>query len=163
MQFRENGACMAAKEHFKSIARPSGEEFYHSRADIRKAMIACMTLYHTVDYIAQNRNLDPKSGDEEARRIREELHTKSMAFRAVEAFALASKHCRLGRRDMEGTTSGQYRVTRPSFAGVAMAGATFAGDRIGGVVIRYQDRTVNLVSAVTQLTLLFEAEFPELS
>ena len=88
---------ISAYDYYTNVVKPTVEEFLDKRADVRRAFLACMATLHTVDYVMQNREPDPKAADKLVDEFKRDSLQQSSAFEVVAAFALASKHCRLTR------------------------------------------------------------------
>jgi hypothetical protein len=152
---------ISAYRYYTEIVKPTVDEFFKSNKDLRLAMLACTVTLHVIDYVAQNKASDANVGDSEVRALKAKAKAH-FAFEVVEGFALASKHCSLSRRP--GFDSGKHMVAYPSFAGVAVLGATFLGDIIGGITVHWTERGyVNLTVALKATLEYLESEFPELT
>ncbi|MEG6510197.1 hypothetical protein V6C03_14600 [Methyloligella sp. 2.7D] len=155
-----------ANRYYEQIVKPTVEDFVKSNRDLRLGMLACMATFHVVDYVFQNRILDAKKADQEARRFCDKMQKQNNnAFEIVRGFALASKHCRLSRTDsLQGFDSGRTRPTYPSIAGVMRTGATYIGDTEGGLLVEWIDgRKYKLHRAIEKARQTLEHEFPELT
>lgn len=155
---------ISATDYHRIVVRPSLDEFYANNGDLRLAMHAATSLTHAIDYVFQNQGPDPKTASANADVYRRDFVGRCFSFQVVEAFAMAAKHCTLSRADLRGFSSGQQKRFFPSFAGVAMAGATFCGDTVGGICIRWSEyEWVNLTAVLQVACSKLEAELPELT
>ncbi len=151
---------ISAREYYNQIVRPTVDEFFGNNKDLRLAMLACTVTLHLLDYIGQNGAENAKQGDKKVNGLKKAAQDQ-FAFKVVEGFALASKHCNVA--SLPGFDSGQHMVAYPAVCGVARCGGSFLGDTVGGVTVRGgTDRHVNLMGALTETQRYFESEFPEL-
>ena len=156
--------------YYRLVAKPAAEEFFQDNGNVRRAMLACMAVLHIVDHFVQGRSevtdkASARQADEEVERVTKELSERHMFFAVVRAYALASKHARIGlhRKFQAGFDSSRAIDRPPAFAGVMVAGISFAGDTVGGVTVQWAEQThVNLTRALRALLPILEAEFPEL-
>ena len=157
---------ISARDYYDRVVIPTVGEFSSNNKDIRHALLACMATLHLVDYVMQNRELDPKKADGMVSEFYAAAAAAdgNFAFCVVRGFALASKHCRLARGSLEGFHSGDHMIAYPAFAGVMRAGASFAGDTVGGITIHWKaQQSVNLTNALKETLQFYEAKFPELT
>jgi hypothetical protein len=120
---------ISACDYYANVAKPTVDEFRKQNKDLRLALLACMASLHVIDYVMQNRTSDPLVGDDLVRDFKQNKARTNLSFRAVEAFALASKHRRLAKGPNKGFHSGKHKTTYRSIAGEAMSGRTFMGDQ----------------------------------
>jgi hypothetical protein len=152
---------ISAFRYYTEIVKPTVEEFFRNNKDLRLAMLACTVTLHVIDYVAQNKASNAREGQKEAEALKAKARTQ-FCFKVVEGFALASKHCSLSSQP--GFDSGKHMVAYPSFAGVAVAGATFLGDEIGGITVHWTELGyVNLTAALKATLEYLDSEFPELT
>ncbi len=139
----------SAKEYFQEIAKPTAEEFYSNRACVRRAMLACMTMLHVLDYIALNRACgDTKKAEEELRALKYAAAQNGF-FQAIEGYGLAAKHCTVARGNAKDLNSKMQTYRPPSFAGVMECGVSFLGDLTGGLTVDFPNgRHYNLVDSL---------------
>jgi hypothetical protein len=88
---------ISAYDYYTKVAKPTVDEFRKRNKDLRLALLACMATLHVIDYVMQNRKSDPLADDNLVRNFKQDKGRTHLSFRAVEAFALASKHCRLAK------------------------------------------------------------------
>lgn len=154
---------IAPFEYWNNIARPTVQDFFNDRNNVRLAMLACMAVLHTVDYLIQNSEPDAKTANKQIKVFTDEAAQRSPAFRVVRDFALAAKHCRLTSHH-PGYQSDQFMIAAPSFAGEFMAGLTFVGDITGGVTVQIGEHEyANLYETLHSVIAFLEAEFSELT
>ena len=126
-------------------------------------MHAATSLTHAIDYVFQNRGSDPRAAGDAAEAYRRDIVARCFSFRVVEAFAMASKHCTMNRKDLKGFSSSQQKRFYPSAVGVMRVGATFLGDTVGGICIRWTEHGwVNLTRALQAACAELEADLTEL-
>ena len=56
----QRAAMISARDYYDRVVIPTVGEFSSNNKDIRHALLACMATLHLVDYVMQNRELDPK-------------------------------------------------------------------------------------------------------
>lgn len=162
---------MTPATYHRLVAVPTAEEFFQDNGSVRRAMLACMAVLHIVDHVVQSRSdvIDKASArraDEEVERIAKDLTERHMSFAVVRAYALASKHARIGlhRKFQPGFDSARAVDRPPAFAGRMVAGISFAGDTVGGITVRWSEHGhVNLTRALQTLLPVLEDEFPEIT
>lgn len=134
-------------DYFEFIVLPTVDDFRRDNKSARKAMLASMVISHSADYIAHGLIEDEKKADDKAKRLRKQFVNDSFAFKVVDAFAKASKHCRATGSIHSDSTM----VTTPAYTGKAVPGRTFFGDTVGGVAVKWQENGyVNLTKAINQ-------------
>jgi hypothetical protein len=106
---------ISAYDYYTNVVTPTLSEFFEHRADIRRALLASMTTLHIIDYVIQNRERDALAADELVKQFNKMCRKESRSFEVVEAFALASKHCRLARGNWVDFHSGAYVVRTGAF------------------------------------------------
>jgi hypothetical protein len=115
---------MDAKQFADEIVDPTITDFEREPSSRRRAFLACVATFHLVDYI-------PKKPRERYRR-------ECPAFAAVDRYANAFKHSETGdlRNPLiKPLKAGQIFERPPAFCGVMRTGASFLGDKIGGVSV----------------------------
>ena len=126
-------------EYYEKMVLPSVEEFRNRPGDIKLAFQACIATVHIIDYIEQNKTVDPKKGECETKNTMK-LHCEASAdFKLIRDFGFAAKHCRLTKTK---THSGMY---------VEMGG----GIRVG-------DQGIDLLAALNATLAFLEGLYPQL-
>lgn len=149
---------MKASEYASEIVVPTVAEFSRKRWDRRRAYLACLVTYHLADFVAVELGL------EEPEPVRKAVGLSDQ-FRTVEALNIAAKHVfptKNKRARKIGLRAGLERIWYPSFAGVARAGATFAGDKHGGVKVMFAKRGVDAYVSVCDVLKSFQNAYPDL-
>jgi len=160
----QRAAMISARDYYDIVVTPTVGEFSSNNKDIRLALLACMATLHLVDYVMHNRDADTTTAEGAVFAFCKEASERNFPFCVVRGFALASKHCRLSQQSLEGFHSGDHMIAYPAFAGVMRAGASFAGDTVGGITIHWKaQQFVNLTNALKETLQFYEAEFPELT
>lgn len=94
-----------AQQYYGEIVAPVLREFQENAKSRRHVFIACMTLFHTLDYLAA-RGGKPSQG--ECRKLRNAYRKEDAAWAIVDQVAHAFKHVQSGG---EGTATGRERVS----------------------------------------------------
>jgi hypothetical protein len=131
--------------YFEGIVRPTVEEFAKAPASRRRAFLACVTLFHTVDYLAAR----PKSPNK--RELRRRFRANKY-FAIVDRVAHAFKHVQTGDDNSPSNKhlSAHAVFSRPPcFAGVMVAGLSYLNDTRGGVEI-WNEREFDLLYVIKQ-------------
>jgi hypothetical protein len=133
-----------AQTYVEEIVLPTIREFEREPASRRRAFLACVALFHTVDYLAAEPSSLSKGN------LRKQFRTESADFVIVDRVAHAFKHMNTGDELSPDNKPLHVRAVfsrPPSFSGVMVAGLSYLGDKVGGVEIwneRGRDRHQNL-------------------
>ena len=122
---------MDAIEYLNTIVEPTIEELAREPADKRRAFLACVVTYHTVDYLASQ---EKKSKGNLANCFAKE----NPDFALVDRVAHAFKHVRSGDKDskIKPPLEGASVISRPpARAGAMVCGLSRLGDTTGGVMV----------------------------
>jgi hypothetical protein len=122
---------MDAADYFAEIVEPTIVDFEQHRASRRHTFLACVTLFHCIDYLAREDAFPNRQN------LRNQLRRESKDFATIERVAHAFKHV-----DSDGIA--KLAVTDiytrpPARAGVMQAGLSRSGDLHGGVQILKED------------------------
>lgn len=85
---------MNPREYFEIIAQPTLEEFFEEDTSIRRCFLACVALYHIVDYIFY---ADQKQRFKNLDQLRDQMIQSDWYFRNVYDVCLAVKHFKTKR------------------------------------------------------------------
>jgi hypothetical protein len=123
---------MDAKTYIDEIVEPTIREYEADPTCRRRAFLACVAAYHTIDYMGK-------------KSLRQQFRRECDDFRIVDKIAHAFKHVE---------TDGQRRiavrdiVTRPpAMLGVMAIGLSRIGDYVGGVTLR-NDVAVDVLASL---------------
>jgi hypothetical protein len=129
--------------YLDGIVEPTIEEFKNNPTSVRHAFLACVTVFHTIDYMAYPRK---------SRGLRQKLGNKSPEFALVDKVAHAFKHV------VAGNPKGPDRLEAtdvisppPAILGEMILDLSFLDDFVGGVTLR-NDGTVELLDVLTRAT-----------
>ena len=89
--------------YIDEIVEPTVKEFENNPTSVRHAFLACVAVFHTVDYLAY-----PKK----SRTLREQFDLASPDFAKVDNVAHAFKHVSVGPRDTPDLKVGEV-ISRP--------------------------------------------------
>ena len=118
-----------ARAYLETMVLPTIEEFGTVPSDRRRAFIACLVTFHTVDYLTR-----PASPAD----LRARLRHASPDFALVDRVAHAFKHVASGHKnsaEMPLLHHDDISTRPPALAGVMMAGRSQAGDCWGAVEV----------------------------
>lgn len=149
---------MKPSQYAIEIVIPTIVEFGQKRWDRRRAYLACLVTYHLADFVSVQLRLANAETVRKAVGLSDE-------FLAVEAVNIAAKHVTATRSERArkiGLRAGQERIWYPAFAGLARAGATMSGDKVGGVKIMIQTRQVDAFASICAVLKSFQITYPEL-
>jgi hypothetical protein len=119
-----------AQTYFDEMVVPTLGDFETAPASIRRAFLACVVLFHTVDYLA--------AGLAKKQNLRKQFRRESVDFAIVDRVAHAFKHLGAGHRmSRDNKPLGVSAVfSRPPAAiGIMKIGISRIGDATGGVEI----------------------------
>lgn len=137
------------------IVEPTVNDFSKDPSDVRLGFLACVSLEHSVDYLAfpgTRANWDGKVHRANRQRIRDRFKNESEDFRKASEVANAFKHVKtISQRSLE--ASEVYRRP-PARAGQMMAGLSMVGDKTGAVIADGD----NLLRVVTQALLFLQSK-----
>lgn len=86
---------------YKNVIKPNLKDFYEDELNSRKAINACITLYHLADwYIPNDKNK------------RNELKSKILFNEVLESVANGTKHCNKTKKYQTGKKEGSYTYTK---------------------------------------------------
>ena len=127
-----------AQTYLEGIVVPTIEDFEKEPASVRRAFLACVALFHTIDYLAAEGRSSNRQN------LRSQLRKESADFLIVDRVAHAFKHMKSGheRSDINRPLHAWEIFSRPpAFAGVMVAGLSYVGDLTGGVEIWNENGT----------------------
>ena len=125
-----------ARSYIDEIVGPTIKDFEQNPTSRRHAFLACVAVFHTIDYIAY-----PKSSANQ----RKKFGSESTDFKLVDHVAHAFKHVQNGKP--QGTTNTDIISRPPAFWNQMMWDLSRWDDPTGGVTLN-TDRDVDLLDAV---------------
>jgi hypothetical protein len=135
------------RRYLEEIVEPTVKDFAKHPASVRHAFLACVAIYHAVEYMAHPRK--PQT-------LAQKWGSQSEAFRRVDEVAHAFKHVISTRREPN-LNAGAVISRPPAFAGVMKCGISILGDTIGAVTFQ-EDRTVNLLGTVHEAVAFLKTQ-----
>ena len=136
---------MDPARYLKEIVRPTLEEFERDPTSVRRAFIACVVTFHTLDYLGGSRQKFGQACPE---------------FATVDRVAHAFKHVETGHPNntLKPPLKALEIVSRPpAVAGLMACGLSRVGDAIGGVTI-WTDTTVDLTHVLRRAYAFLSAK-----
>jgi hypothetical protein len=124
--------------YLSEIVDPTVKDFERDPTSVRHAFLACVAVFHSVDYLAFPRS---------SRGVRQEFNNQSQEFAVVDRVAHAFKHVSTGRPSERFKASDV--ISRPP-AAWDVAGAWDLSrwdDSVGGVTLD-SDRSVDLLEVI---------------
>ena len=137
-----------AQAYFNEFVIPTVRDFENAPASRRRAFLACVAVFHTVDYLAA------QPGSPKKRNFRSQLRKENADFVIVDRVAHAFKHMRSGHEGSQDNEPLHVQAVfsrPPSFAGVMVVGISYLGDTRGGVEI-WNERGRDLLGVVKRAT-----------
>lgn len=135
------------ERYLRDIVRPTVAEFEEKSTSVRHAFIACVTVFHSVDYLAY-----PKK----SRGTRQQFGKESSAFAMVDLLAHAFKH--VGTTKRKGRLMASEVIERPPGEwGKMVWGLSRWGDAKGGVTLDNK-RDVDVLHVVKEAQEFLEAK-----
>jgi hypothetical protein len=133
-----------AQAYLDEIVGPTIEDFRKEPTSRRRAFLACVALFHTVDYLAAQR------GSPNSKNLRKQLRKGNPDFAIVDRMAHAFKHSKSGSAaspDNKPLRAQEVFSRPPAFWGVAQWDISRWGDTVGGVEIE-NERELDLLDLV---------------
>ena len=127
-----DGVTMDAEAYLREYVDPTIAEFEEEPACRRRAFIACLVVFHTVDYLAK------RPGSPNSQNLREAFRSDNSSFAIVERAAHAFKHTKTGHENapVKKPLRVEDVISRPAMRfGVGQFGVSRFGDGVGGVQI----------------------------
>lgn len=121
-----------AQNYFDEMVVPTLRDFENAPASIRRAFLACVVLFHTVDYLAE------QAGSPDKQNLRKQLRRENVDFSIVDRVAHAFKHLKAGHRKSPDNMPLHVSAVfgrPPAAIGVLKIGISRIGDMKGGVEI----------------------------
>ena len=119
---------MDPEEYLSTMVRPTLREYAEDRSSVRRAFLACVVTFHTIDYIANG---------EKPAVLRSRVRKECPSFILIDRVAHAFKHASTGnlRDEVQPLKSKQVRSRSSAIFGQAVFGEAIFGDAHGGVII----------------------------
>ena len=127
-------------QYLVEFVEPTVTDFANHPRSVRHAFLACVVVFHSVDYLAFPRK--PQS-------IRQALGKESAAFKLVDDIAHAFKHVRIGDPTSPRLIVSEVIGRPPGAAGIMAAGISRVGDPTGGVTL-FRDLDVDVLRVVAE-------------
>jgi hypothetical protein len=127
------------ERYLDEIVEPTIRDFEASPTSVRHAFLACVVVFHGIDYLAYP-GKRPST-------LRQQFSRKSSAFATVDDVAHAFKHVVTGNRKKPKLKADEVVSRPPAFWGEGKWNAARWDDPVGGVTID-GDRSVDLLEAV---------------
>jgi hypothetical protein len=124
--------------YLEEIVDPTIEDFEQHPTSVRYAFLACVAVFHSVDYLAYPRR---------ARSLRQRFGSESTSFKVVDQVAHAFKHVQSQGRDGSRLIAREVIYRPPAIWGVMEWGLSRWDDSIGGVTLE-RDRAIDLLDVV---------------
>lgn len=128
------------ERYLNEIVDPTIKELAEQRTSVRHAFLACVALFHAVDYLAY-----PKR----SRTLREQFNKESKAFAIVDDMAHAFKHVVAGNPANPDLLAKDVVTRPPAYWGLAVYDLSRWDDPHGGVTIN-RDRSIDLYDTVVE-------------
>ncbi len=123
--------------YLEEIVDPTIEDFEQHPTSVRHAFLACVAVFHSVDYLAYPRK---------SQSIRQQFRRESDSFKVVDQVAHAFKHVQCGV-DGSHLIASEVISRPPGIWGVAQWDLSRWDDPIGGVTLD-KNRTVDVLEVV---------------
>jgi hypothetical protein len=128
------------ERYLDEIAEPTIKDFEAYPTSVRHAFLACVAVFHGVDYLAYPRKRSAT--------LRQEFRRQSRAFAIVDDVAHAFKHVTAGNREKPNLKADEVISRPPAFYNKSGAwGLSRWDDPVGGVTLD-GDRRVDLLEVV---------------
>lgn len=114
---------MDAVHYLKEIVEPTIADYLADPTSLRKALIACIVTYHSIEYFG-------------AVQRRTEWRRKCTEFAIVDDIAHAAKHGSTSTKPGRGTSVDDVIARPPARCGVFRLGLSRPGDLTGGITTR---------------------------
>jgi len=125
------------KKYLVDFVEPTVADFRNNPTSIRHGFLACVTVFHSIDYLAAPRS---------SRTLRQRFNRQSPEFEIVDKVAHAFKHVVSSRSD--GSIRAADILSRPPMVwGKAVWNLSRWDDSVGGVTIS-QNREIDLLEAI---------------
>jgi hypothetical protein len=108
---------MTPHEYFQTIVEPTVNEHFEHPSDVRRALLACLALYHTVDAVAGD-------GPTKAHEIAQDFMSNWPAFRLVKGACLSLKHINVQQVEFSDWNLQQFEIGR----GAAFSDGSYYSD-----------------------------------
>jgi hypothetical protein len=140
-----------ARKYLKDVVDPTIEEFAKEPASARRALLACIALYHVSDYLAH---------PDEPQITQKAFGKAAPDFLLVDRIANAAKHVVSGH--VASPTHPVLDVRRvvdrpPGWIGTFAIGVSQIGDFVGGVTLA-DDPTVDVLAVVLRARAFVETQ-----
>jgi hypothetical protein len=123
--------------YLDEIAEPTIRDFEEHPTSRRHAFLACVAVYHAIDYLALPRKAHTLLG---------RFRGRSPDFHIVDQVAHAFKHV-IGKRGAPDLRMGNVIPRPAAFCGVMVAGLSRLNDKRGGVTL-YDNHSVDLLATL---------------
>jgi hypothetical protein len=124
--------------YLDEIVEPTIADFEQNPTSVRHAFLACVAVFHSIDYLAYPRKPQP---------LRQLFRRQSTDFALVDRVAHAFKHVTSGNQIDERLGSAEVISRPPAVWGSAVWDLSRWDDPIGGVTLN-NDRGVDLLGAL---------------
>jgi hypothetical protein len=124
--------------YLDEIAEPTIADFEQDPTSVRRAFLACVAVFHSIDYLAYPRKPQP---------LRQLFRRQSTDFALVDRVAHAFKHVASGNPSGERLASAEVISRPPAVYGSAFWDVSIWEDSTGGVTLD-NDRGIDLLGAL---------------
>ena len=128
------------ERYLNEIVDPTIEELAAHRTSVRHTFLACVAVFHAVDYLAYPRK---------SRTLREQFNKESKAFAIVDDMAHAFKHVVAGNPASPDLVARDVIARPPAVWGSAVWDLSRWDDPHGGVTIK-SDKSIDLYDTVVK-------------
>jgi hypothetical protein len=142
---------MTPAEYVNEMVQPTVREFRDERRSRRRAYLACIVVFHIIDYLKN-------AGEKDVWRKLKQANPD--IFELVRSICDGSKHFETNAKHAVHFRAGSDWDRPPAFAGIMRAGVSFLGDTKGGRSAKVRDGSMDLYGCVKTLALIFQQKFP---
>lgn len=139
---------MDARRYLREILEPTLKEYANDRTSVRRAFLACVAAYHTLDHLADGKGVES---------LRKAIRKDCPSFRVIDQVAHAFKHKRVGHPNGElKPLAIEDVISRPpAIFGQMRFDLSRFGDKYGGVTLD-NSRNVDLLAELGMVQHYFQ-------
>ncbi|MFO1173211.1 MAG: hypothetical protein U1E49_19870 [Hyphomicrobiaceae bacterium] len=146
---------MTPAQYFNEIALPTVQEFKKDRQSRRHAYLACIAVFHVMNYLAEARS------EKKAKTVQDIVKADlGESFHVVRVVCNSAKHLRLDDKHEIEFRSGDDWSRPAARAGQAIAGLSRIGDQNGDREFQFKNRRYGIYACIRRILISYEKKFP---